>query len=159
MELYYYNQMNKQQQSVYHAMKTGLTALAPSFPVHRLENHELSDIFFKLRLDCPEIFYAVSFRYRFFPNSDNAQMIPEYLFEKGKIREHQKAMRARVEKLCRPAQVLSELLRLLEQTAGQKGKHARVGLNWPQAVFQVSFTEEMPAEELVVEEANEGEKE
>lgn len=338
MELYYYNQMNKQQQSVYHAMKTGLTALAPSFPVHRLENHELSDIFFKLRLDCPEIFYAVSFRYRFFPNSDNAQMIPEYLFEKGKIREHQKAMRARVEKLCRPAQVLSErekeqyihdficthvyydklkkpysheiigplgqgvgvcegiaktvkvlcdnlglwcviaisdsnpdkkikyrhawnvvktggryyhldatfdntlgnngvirydyfnlddkklfrdhepvlykippcgdgeqfyykekklsftkmedvekralqavrkgkpllfhwrggfltrevlseLLRLLEQTAGQKGKHARVGLNWPQAVFQVSFTEETPAEELVVEEANEGEKE
>ena len=34
--------------------------------------------------------------------------LPEYLFEKGKIREHQKAMKARVEKLARAAQNLSE---------------------------------------------------
>lgn len=55
MEPYYYNQMSKAQRTAYHAMKTGLVSLAPSFPVPRLENHELSDIFFKLRLDCPEI--------------------------------------------------------------------------------------------------------
>ena len=48
--------MSKAQRTAYHAMKTGLVSLAPSFPVPRLENHELSDIFFKLRLDCPEIF-------------------------------------------------------------------------------------------------------
>ena len=341
MEPYYYNQMSKAQRTAYHAMKTGLVFLAPSFPVPRLENHELSDIFFKLRLDCPEIFYAVGFHYRFFPDSGNVEMIPEYLFEKGKIKEHQKAMKARVEKLCRPAQslaerdkeqyvhdficthvhydklkkpysheiigplgqgvgvcegiaktvkilcdnlgiwfmiaisdsnpdkniivsigdtmrglfadlykdvgitqayfsigywvddvrqsdyfnlddkqifrdhepviykvpqcsdgekfyyrekklsftktedvqkralqairkgkpllfhwrggyltreVLSELLKLLEGTARQKGKHARTGLNWPQAVLHVTFIEEAPPEELVVEEANEGER-
>ena len=33
--------------------------------------------------------------------------LPEYLFEKNKIREHQKAMKARVEKLARAAQNLS----------------------------------------------------
>ena len=86
MEPYYYNQMSKAQRTAYHAMKTGLVSLAPSFPVPRLENHELSDIFFKLRLDCPEIFYAVGFHYRFFPDSGNVEMIPEYLFEKVRLK-------------------------------------------------------------------------
>lgn len=108
MEPYYYTHLNKQQQSVYHAMKTGLTELAPSFPVPRLDGRELGDLFFQLRLDHPEIFYAVSFRYRYYPDSANMELIPEYLFDKGKIREHQKAMKARVEKLARPAQSLPE---------------------------------------------------
>lgn len=107
--MHYYSQMDKLRQSVYHAMKAGITALSPSFPVPRLEGKELSDIFFRMRLDCPEIFYAVSFRYRFYPGSDNVEMIPEYLFEKGKVKEHQKAMKARVEKLVRQAQSMTEL--------------------------------------------------
>lgn len=108
MELYYYSHMNKLQQSAYQAMTTGLTALEASFSVPRLDNRELADIFFKLRLDQPEIFYAVSFQYRTYPDSSNVQMIPEYLFDKSKVKEHQKAMRARVEKLIRPARSLSE---------------------------------------------------
>lgn len=108
MEPYYYNQMNKQQQSTYHAIKTGLTALAPSFPIPCSDGRELSELFFKLRLDCPEIFYAVGFRYRSQQGADNAQMIPEYLFDKGKIKEHQKAMKSRVEKLTRPALSMTE---------------------------------------------------
>lgn len=56
MEAYYYRQLSKPQQAAYHAMKTGFEALSPAFPVPRLETKELSDIFFKLRLDCPEIF-------------------------------------------------------------------------------------------------------
>lgn len=108
MELYYYNQMTKVQQAAYHAMKTGLTSLAPSFLVPKLDARELSDIFFKVRLDSPEIFYAVSFQYRAYMDSPNIQMIPEYLFDKGKIKEHQKAMKARVEKLARQAAKLSE---------------------------------------------------
>ena len=35
-------------------------------------------------------------------------MKPEYLFDKSKVREHQKAMASRVEKLARPAKTLSE---------------------------------------------------
>ena len=39
-ESYYYNQLNKVQQAVYHAMKNGLQALAPSFQVPLLEGRE-----------------------------------------------------------------------------------------------------------------------
>jgi len=108
MEAFYYNQMNKAEQAAYHAIKAGLTALAPSFSVPRLEGRQLTDIFFKLRLDCPEIFYATGFHYRFYPDSVNVEMIPEYLFDKAKVKDHQKAMKARVEKLARPAAKLSE---------------------------------------------------
>ena len=55
--------------------------------------------------------------------------------------------------------VLAEILKLLHETAAQKGKYARVSLNWPQAVLQVSFDEVPPGAEFVVEEANEGEAE
>lgn len=99
--------MTKQQQAVYYAIKTGLTSLADSFLVPAMEGRELNDIFFKVRLDCPEIFYAVSFKYRIYQDSPNVQMIPEYLFDKGKIREHQKALKARVEKLARQAAKLN----------------------------------------------------
>lgn len=100
--------MTKKHQAAYYAMKTGLTSLSDSFPVPKLEGAELGDIFFKLRLDCPEIFYAVSFKYRFYQDSPNIQMVPEYLFDKGKIKEHQKAMKARVEKLARGAAKMNE---------------------------------------------------
>lgn len=108
MEPYYYNRMSKAHQSVYHAMKTGLLELRPSFSVPRLEGQELGDIFFKLRLDCPEIFYGTGFRYRYFPDGTRAEILPEYLFDKGKIKDHQKAMKARLEKLVRPAMSMTE---------------------------------------------------
>ncbi len=108
MEPYYYLHMSKVHQSAYHAMKAGLQSLAPSFPVPRLEGRELADIFFRLRLDCPEIFWATGFHYRFYPDSTNVEFIPEYLFDKAKVKDHQKAMTARVEKLVRGAKTMSE---------------------------------------------------
>ncbi len=108
-ELYYYNQLNKAQQAAYHAMRAGLLALAPSFQVPLLSGRELSDLYFMLRLDCPEIFWSVKFKYRYYQDSGNAEIIPEYLFDKNKIRDHQKAMRSRVEKLARPAMKFSEI--------------------------------------------------
>ena len=113
MNHYYYSKLNKEGQAAYHAIKTGLQSLAPSFQVPRLDGKELSDIYFMLRLDCPEIFYTVKFKYRYFPESGNAQMFPEYLFEKKKIQDHQKAMKARVDKLARQAAKLSEQEKLL----------------------------------------------
>lgn len=89
-------------------MKTGLESLAPSFSVPRLDGKELADIYFMLRLDCPEIFYTVQFRYRYYPDSEYVEMIPEYLFNKNKILDHRKAMEARVKKLARQAEKLSE---------------------------------------------------
>ena len=108
MEPYYYQHMTKPRQAVYHAMKAGFTALSPTFPVPRLENRELRDIFFQLRLDCPEIFYVTGFSYRFYPGADHVELVPEYLFDKSKIKDHQKALSARVEKLARPARSMSD---------------------------------------------------
>lgn len=103
MEPYYYSQMNKQQQRIYQVIKSGLESLSQSFDVQRIDGTELSDIFYKLRLDCPEIFYASTFHYSFYEDSSLVKMKPVYLFEKSKIREHQMAMNARVEKLARMA--------------------------------------------------------
>ena len=109
MEAYYYQQMSRHKQVAYHAMKAGFTALSPGFSVPRLENRELSDIFFQLRLDCPEIFYVTGFTYRFAPGAENVELLPEYLFDKAKIKDHQKALAARVEKLTRPAKNMTAL--------------------------------------------------
>lgn len=113
MENYYFNRLNKVQQNAYYAMKRGLQALESCFQVPRLEGKDLADLYFLLRLDCPEIFYTVTFKYRYYQESDNVEMIPEYLFDKNKIKDHQKAMKSRVEKLSRPAAKLSETEKLL----------------------------------------------
>lgn len=109
MEPYYYNHMDRERQAVYRAMHQGLLSLADSFQVPKIDGHALSDIFFELRLDHPELFWAASFKYKYYADSPNLIFIPEYLFEKSKIKDHQKAMNARVEKLARPAAKLSEI--------------------------------------------------
>ena len=113
MEQYYYNRLNKVQQNVYHAIKEGLLSLAPSFQIPRLEANELSDIYFMVRLDNPEIFYSVTYKYRYYTDSPNAEMIPEYMFDKNKIMEHRKAMKARIEKLALPVQKATDMEKLL----------------------------------------------
>ena len=109
MEPYYYQQMNKQRQAVYHAILQGITALADEFQIPAIEGAELYDVFFQLRLDHPEIFWATGFKYKYFKDSPNYIFIPEYIFEKNKIREHQKALKARVDKLARPAKNFSDI--------------------------------------------------
>ena len=95
------------------AIRRCLQAFAPSFPVPLLENRALTDVFMKLRLDCPQLFYAGTFQYRYYPDSRNAELIPAYLFEKGKMKEHQKALQSRVEKLVRPVARCSDEEKLL----------------------------------------------
>ena len=88
---YYYDQLNKEQQRAYYAMKEGLLNLKDSFAVPILTNKELSDIYFMLRMDCPEIFYSVSFTYKYYPDSTMVELTPQYLFSKDKIKEHRQA--------------------------------------------------------------------
>ena len=109
MEPYYYTKLNKQHQAVYHAMQQCLISLADEWQMPWVSGEALYNIFFQLRLDHPEIFWATGFKYRYYENSGNLIFLPEYLFEKAKIREHQKAMASRVEKLVRPAKSMSEL--------------------------------------------------
>ena len=105
---YYYEQLNKEQQRAYYAMKDGLLKLQDSFAVPMLSQKELSDIYFMIRLDCPEIFYSVTFSYRYYPDSTAVEMVPQYLFTKDKIKEHRQAMESRVKKLVRQAVDLDE---------------------------------------------------
>ena len=108
MEPYYYSKMSRPQQAAYHSMLQGLNQLAPEIQLPRLSAEELYDVFFRLRLDHPEIFWATGYKYRFYQDSPNLLFLPDYLFEKSKIREHQQAMRARIDKLIRPVKDLSE---------------------------------------------------
>ena len=105
---YYYQQLSKIEQKAYYAIKEGLMNLASSFTVPLLDAKTLSDLYFLVRMDCPEIFWSVKFSYRYYQESDHAEMIPEYLFKKQQILEHQKALDSRVKKLARQAEKLSE---------------------------------------------------
>ena len=107
-ETYYYHQLNKQQQAVYYAILKGVQSLEEEFVIPRCESEELYNILFRMRLDHPEIFWATGFRYKYYNDSPNLIFVPEYLFKKNKIIEHQKAMTARVKKLVQPAMKLSE---------------------------------------------------
>ena len=71
MEPYYYQKMNKPLQAAYHAMQQGVLALADEIQLPRIPAEELYDVFFRLRLDHPEIFWVVSYRYRYYQDSPN----------------------------------------------------------------------------------------
>ena len=105
---YYYEQLNKEQQKAYYAMKEGLLKLQDSFMVPMLSKKELSDIYFMIRMDCPEIFYSVTFSYKYYADSTAVEMSPKYLFSKDKIKEHRQAMDSRVKKLSRQAEKMDE---------------------------------------------------
>ena len=110
-EEYYYGRMPKENQNVYRAMLNGIRNLEDEFLIPQVpttDGNQLYEIFFQIQLDHPEIFWAVGFKYRYYQDSPNLILIPEYIFDKNKIREHQKALTARVDKLVRPALKLSE---------------------------------------------------
>lgn len=106
--LYYYSQMNKLQQAAYHSLLQGIQELKPSFMVPRLPENQLFDVLFLMRLDHPEVFWCEGMKYRYYEDSTNVDVVPEYIFDKKKIPEHQRAMKSRMEKLARPAAKLSE---------------------------------------------------
>ena len=110
-EEYYYGRMPKDKQNVYRAVLHGLMELSDEFLIPQVpttDGNWLYDVFFQLRLDHPEIFWAVGFKYRYYKDSPNLILIPEYIFDKNKIREHQKALGARIDKLVRTAMKFSE---------------------------------------------------
>ena len=86
MEEFYYQKMDRQKQAVYHGMLQGVRQLADQIQLPRVDGKELYDIFFQMRLDHPEIFWVVGFSWKYYPDSPNLIFVPEYLFEKGKIK-------------------------------------------------------------------------
>ena len=108
MEPYYYGKMNKEQQAAYRVMCQGFCSLSDQFLIPKLSGEELGEVFLRLRFDHPEIFWVPGYRFQYYRDSPNLILKPEYLFEKSRIREQQKAMEARVRKLAQPAMKLSE---------------------------------------------------
>ena len=108
MEAYYYQHMSKQQQAAYHSLLKGIHALESEILLPKLEAEALYQVFFQMRLDHPEVFWLTGYKYRYYKDSPNLIFVPEYLFEKEKAKEHQKAMKAREEKLVRPAKDFTE---------------------------------------------------
>ena len=108
MEPFYYSKMNKMQQATYHAICQGVLRMEKEIQVPRMSGEELYNVFFRMRLDHPEIFWMTGYKYKYYQDSPNLIFVPEYLFDKNKIREHQRAMSSRVEKLARAAKDLSE---------------------------------------------------
>ena len=104
---FYYSSMSREEKSVYDAMLAGFTQLAPSIRLLALPGKQLGDVFFRLRLDNPEIFYVTGSSCRMAPGADFMELRPEYMFEKQRIESHRKAIDARLEKLLRPARGLS----------------------------------------------------
>ena len=103
---YYYQQLPPPERAAYHGMLTCLRELAPSARIPRLTMETLGTLFFQLRLDHPEIFYAVGFSCRAVPEAEFVDFCPEYRFEKKRIREHRQAIEARTARLLRPLRSL-----------------------------------------------------
>ena len=101
---YYYSRMSRPMQEAYHALVTGMADVQSAIRIPRFGGEDLSTLFFQLRLDHPELFYAVGFSCRAAYNAETWEFVPDYMFPKPKVREHQRALKARVERLTRPMQ-------------------------------------------------------
>ena len=76
MEPFYYTKMTKQQQVAYHVIMQGANALMDEFQIPRIESAELYDVFFRLRLDHPEIFWMTGYKYKYYQDSPNLIFVP-----------------------------------------------------------------------------------
>ena len=106
---YYYQSLNKTERSVYDALLTGMDQLQPVIRIPRLENDRLLEIFTRLKLDEPLLFFVVSYTVRYYPGAQHMEFLPEYLFDKGKIKEHRQAIAARLTRLTRPMHQMTAL--------------------------------------------------
>ena len=110
---YYYKSLPKAHKAVYDALRQGFDALSPTIRIQRLDNEALSDIYTRLKLDEPLLWFVVGFTYRFYPQASHVELIPEYLFDKQKIREHRQAIDSRMARLVRPLQGKSQQEKLV----------------------------------------------
>ena len=55
-------------------------------------------------------------------------------------------------------EVLNELLDLIRKAGMEKEKTAMVSINWPQAVLRIQYADIQVQESVMLEEANEGER-
>ena len=86
MEEFYYQKMTKLQQAAYHCMLKGVKDLTDEIQLPQMDGESLYQVFFQMRLDHPEIFWLTGYKYKYYKGSPNLIFVPEYLFDKDKIR-------------------------------------------------------------------------
>ncbi len=99
---YYSKGLSKEQRAVYELLRQGFDRLDAMIRIPKLSAEELADAYLRLKLDEPLLFFVTGYSYRFYPGADHVEFLPEYLFDKGKIREHRQAVTARIQRLTRP---------------------------------------------------------
>ena len=99
---YYYGQLGKEKKAVYDMLAAGCDALAAVIRVPDLGTEVLSDIYLRMKLDLPLLFFVTGFHYRKMPGADHVEVLPDYLFDRGKVKTHRQAVTARLERLARP---------------------------------------------------------
>mgnify|MGYP000337965221 CR=1 FL=1 len=82
-------------------MKEGLLNQQDSFAVPMLDKKELSDIYFMVRMDCPEIFYSVRFRTGIIRILRQLNLSQSILFQKDKIRGTPSGNAGACQKACK----------------------------------------------------------
>ena len=110
---YYEQQCSREKREVYAALLRGVEAVASAIRVPLLPTEDLSEVYTRLRLDHPEIFYLTGFHLRYMPGAENGEFIPEYLFDKTKILSHREAIKKRVERLTRELKGKTEAEKIL----------------------------------------------
>ena len=110
---YYEAQLSRAAREAYGAMLRGFTAAETAVRVPLLDIRELSEIYTRLRLDHPELFYLTGFHLRCMPGAEYGELVPDYLFEKSKLQTHRQAIAARVQRLTREAAKGDETQKLL----------------------------------------------
>ena len=100
---YYRSRLVRAEREAYAAMLRGYQTLERVIRVPALPGRRLSELSFLLRLDHPEIFYIESLRCRTAPGAENTELLPDYLFDRGRIQTHRQALEARVTRLAREA--------------------------------------------------------
>ncbi len=99
---YYGKGLSKERRTVYELLRQGIDRVETVIRVPKLPAEELADVYLRLKLDEPLLFFVTGYHYRFYPGADHVEFLPEYLFDKGKIREHRQAIHARIQRLTRP---------------------------------------------------------
>lgn len=105
---YYYGQLSRPLQGVYDALLGGFLALAPGIRIPMLDEKQLADVYLRLKLDEPLLFYVTGYRCRWMTGAAHMELLPEYLFDKAKIRTHQQAVSARLARLTKPLEGKTE---------------------------------------------------
>jgi len=79
---YYYGQLTKPLQGVYDTLLSGFRVYAPSIRIPDVEQGQLAEVYLRLKLDEPLLFYVTGYRCRWMPGAAHLELLPEYLFDK-----------------------------------------------------------------------------